>query len=93
MRLVGATNMFIQKPYLISSVYQGFFSSVISIFMIIGSIEMGKEIFPELFQPNDFLEIAVIFGLILIFGIIISWISTFFAVRRYLNLNENELFN
>jgi cell division transport system permease protein len=93
MRLVGATNMFIQKPYLISSVYQGFFSSVIAIFMLIGSIEMLKEIFPKFLQPNDFIEIAVIFGLILIFGIIISWISTFFAVRRYLNLNENELFN
>ena len=93
MRLVGATNMFIQKPYLISSLYQGFFSSVISIFMLIGSVEIIKEIIPELIQPNDFMEIAVIFGLILIFGIIISWISTFFAVRRYLNLNENELFN
>ncbi len=93
MRLVGATNMFIQKPYLISSVYQGFFSSVIAIFMLIGSIEMLKEIFPKFLQPNDFIETAVIFGLILIFGIIISWISTFFAVRRYLNLNENELFN
>ena len=93
MRLVGATNVFIQKPYLISSIYQGFFSSIISIFMIIGSVEFLKEIIPELIQPNDFLEIAVIFGLILIFGIIISWISTFFAVRKYLNLNENELFN
>ena len=93
MRLVGATNMFIQKPYLISSLYQGFFSSVISIFMLMGSVEIIKEIIPELIQPNDFMEIAVIFGLILIFGIIISWISTFFAVRRYLNLNENELFN
>ena len=93
MRLVGATNMFIQKPYLISSIYQGFLSSIISIFMLIGSVEFLKEIIPELIQPNDFLEIAVIFGLILIFGIIISWISTFFAVRKYLNLNENKLFN
>ena len=93
MRLVGATNMFIQKPYLISSVYQGFFSAVVAIFMLIGSLEILKKQIPELIQTNDFLEIAVIFGLILIFGIIISWISTFFAVRRYLNLNENELFN
>ena len=93
MRLVGATNMFIQKPYLISSVYQGFFSAVVSIFMLIGSLEMLKKQIPELIQTNDFLEIAVIFGLILIFGIIISWISTFFAVRKYLNLSENKLFN
>ena len=85
--------MFIQKPYLINSVYQGFISSVVAIFMLIGSMEMIKKQIPDFIQTNDFLEIAVIFGLILIFGIIISWISTFFAVRRYLNLNENELFN
>ena len=93
MRLVGATNMFIQKPYLISSLYQGFFSSVLAIFMLIGSVEMLRKQIPDFIQTNDFIEISFIFGLLLIFGIIISWISTFFAVRRYLNLNENELYN
>ena len=93
MRLVGATNMFIQKPYLVSSLYQGFFSSVLAIFMLIGSIEMLRKQIPGFIQTNDFIEISFIFGLLLIFGIIISWISTFFAVRRYLNLNENELYN
>ena len=93
MRLVGATNIFIQKPYLISSLYQGFFSSVLAIFMLIGSIEMLRKQIPDFIQTNDFIEISFIFGLLLIFGIIISWISTFFAVRRYLNLNENELYN
>jgi len=109
MRLVGATNMFIQKPYLISSVFQGLFSSVIAIVMLILSFVLGISFFmqksiidtieilikqvPNFIYTNDFLEIAVIFGLILIFGIIISWISTFFAVRKYLNLNENKLFN
>ena len=99
MRLVGATNMFIQKPYLISSLYQGFFSSILAIFMIIVSLEILKPLIHYflpgtiLSETNDFIEIAYIFGLLLIFGIIISWISTFFAVRRYLNLNENELYN
>jgi cell division transport system permease protein len=93
MRLVGATNMFIQKPYLISSLYQGVFSSILAIFMLIGSLETLKQQIPDFIQTNDFIEIAFIFGLLLIFGIIISWISTFFAVRRYLNLNENELYN
>ncbi|MEJ6749294.1 MAG: ABC transporter permease, partial [Flavobacteriales bacterium] len=93
MRLVGATNIFIQKPYLISSLYQGGFSTILAIFMLIGSLETLKQQIPDFIQTNDFIEIAFIFGLLLIFGIIISWISTFFAVRRYLNLNENELYN
>lgn len=93
MRLVGATNMFIQKPYLIASIYQGLFSSIISLFMLIGVLELLKKQIPDFFESNDFLNISIIFGVILIFGVIISWMSTFFAVRRYLNLNENELYN
>ena len=93
MRLVGATSFFIQKPYLLSSLYQGFFSSILAIFMLIASIETLKKQIPDFIQTNEVLDLAFIFGLILIFGMIISWISTFFAVRKYLNLNENELYN
>lgn len=92
MRLVGATNFFIQKPYLLSSLYQGFFSSILAIFMLIASLEVLRKQIPDFIQTNDFLEIGIIFGLLLIFGIIISWTSTFFAVRRYLSLNENKLY-
>jgi cell division transport system permease protein len=93
MRLVGATNMFIQKPYLISGIYQGFISSVFSIFMLIASLEFIKKQLPDLIQTNEIEQLAKIFAIILIFGIIISWVSTYFAVRRYLNMKENELYN
>lgn len=93
MRLVGATNMFIQKPYLISGIYQGFISSVLSIFMLIASLEFIKKQLPDLIQTNEIEQLAKIFAIILIFGIIISWVSTYFAVRRYLNMKENELYN
>ena len=92
MRLVGATNFFIQKPYLLRSLYQGFFSSILAIFMLIVSLEVLRKQIPDFIQTNDFFEIGIIFGLLLIFGIIISWISTFFAVRRYLSLDENKLY-
>lgn len=92
MRLVGATNMFIQKPYLMSGIYQGFISSILSIFMLISSIEFIKKQLPDLIQTNEIEQLAKIFAIILIFGIIISWVSTYFAVRRYLYMKENELY-
>ena len=92
MRLVGATNFFIQKPYLINSVYQGFFSSVLNLYVDC-SLEVLRKQIPDFIQTNEFWEIGIIFGLLLIFGIIISWVSTFFAVKRYLSLNENKLYN
>ena len=39
MRLVGAENSFIQKPFLITGVYQGLYSAIFAIFMLIGSIQ------------------------------------------------------
>ena len=35
MRLVGATNKFIQKPFLIKGLYQGIYSSIFAIFMLL----------------------------------------------------------
>ena len=93
MRLVGATDMFIQKPYLINSIFQGVASSIVAMFMIIGCVEFIEMVDPNLINRNDFGQIGFIFLIILIFGILISWVSTFFAVRKYLNLNEQELYN
>ena len=93
MRLVGATDMFIQKPYLINSIFQGISSSIIAIFMIIGCVEFVEIADPNIINQNDFTQIGFIFLIIIIFGILISWASTFFAVRKYLNLNEQELYN
>ena len=93
MRLVGATDMFIQKPYLINSIFQGVMSSIIAIFMIIGCVEFIEITDSTIINSNDFEQIGFIFLIIIIFGIVISWISTFFAVRKYLKLNEQELYN
>ena len=40
MKLVGAKNSFIQKPFLISGVYQGLYGSIFAIFMLIGSVQL-----------------------------------------------------
>ena len=39
MRLVGATNNFIQKPFISKGISQGLYSSIIAIFMLIGAIQ------------------------------------------------------
>ena len=93
MRLVGATNIFIQKPYLIKSVYQGIISSILAIFGLIGILELLKNKVPDFINTKDFIEIGIIFIVILIFGTTMSFISTFFSVRKYLNLNEDKFYN
>ena len=93
MRLVGATNLFIQRPYLKDGMYQGLIGGIFSVILLILSIETLQWFAPNIIEPQDFFKIGVIFVSIIIFGIIIAWISTLFAVKKYLSTNENELFN
>ena len=93
MRLVGAKNSFIQRPFLVKGMYQGIYSSIFAIFMLIGSIQLIQSETASMLNITDLKIIGLIFILIFIFGFFLSWISTFFAVRKFIKQNESELYN
>ena len=93
MRLVGARNSFIQKPFLVKGIYQGIYSSIFAIFMLIGSIQLIQSETASMLNITDLKIIGFIFILVFIFGFFLSWISTFFAVRKFIKQNESELYN
>jgi len=93
MRLVGATNGFIQKPFLVKGIYQGIYSSIFAVFMLIGSIQLIQSETASILNITDLKIIGIIFILIFISGFLLSGISTFFAVRKFIHQKENELYN
>jgi len=93
MRLVGAENSFIQKPFLISGIYQGLYSAIFAIFMLLGSIQLIQTETASILNINDLQIIGLVFIVLFCSGIIISGTSTFFAVRKFIYLNEGELYN
>ena len=93
MRLVGAENSFIQKPFLISGIYQGLYSAIFAIFMLLGSIQLIQAETASILNINDLQNIGLVFIVLFCSGIIISGTSTFFAVRKFIYLNEGELYN
>jgi len=93
MRLVGAENSFIQKPFLISGVYQGLYSAIFAIIMLLGSIQLIQAETASILNINDLQIIGLVFIVLFCSGIIISGTSTFFAVRKFIYLNEGELYN
>lgn len=92
MRLVGATDIFIQKPFLIKGMYQGIYSSIFAVFMLIGSIQLIQGDSKNMLNIDDLRIIGLIFIFIFLSGLVLSLFSTFFAVRKYINLNENKLY-
>lgn len=92
MRLVGARNSFIQKPFLINGLYQGLYAAIFAVFMLIGSLQLVQKEAMNILNISDLKVIGTVFLLIFIFGIFISWISTYLSVKKYIKLTENKLY-
>jgi len=92
MKLVGATKSFIRTPFLINSVMMGLFSSLLSIGILLFLLFFLKNEFSELISFNEITLLGILFTSLVFFGIIISYIATFFAVNKYLRIKESELY-
>jgi len=92
MKLVGASKSFIRHPFLIQSVTLGFISSLISISILGGLIFLVRNEFIELIDLNQLEILGILFIGIILSGMLISYLATFFAVNKYLRIRENELY-
>ncbi len=92
MQLVGATQGFIRRPFLWKGVMQGFIAALLAIAGLIGLLHLSQKELPELAALQNIDYLAILFGLILLLGIIISYISNFFAVRKYLRIKTDYLY-
>lgn len=93
MQLVGATQSFISKPFIKRSILNGFYSSLITIVMLMGLIYAAEKSVPELIELQDINLFIQLFALVIVAGILITAISTYFALKKYLKIETNELYN
>ena len=93
MKLVGATNSFVRKPFLRSGIIQGVFSGLIGVILLISVLFSLHKEMPELLVLQDMYTIVLIFIGILLFGVLMSVIVTNIAVGKYLKMNENDLYH
>ena len=93
MQLVGATEGFIRHPFMRKSVINGFLSSLLAIVMLAITLYISIEQLPELLVLQDPPRLAILVALIIIMGIGISWISTYFSIRKYLRIKTDLLYS
>jgi cell division transport system permease protein len=81
MRLVGATERFIKRPFLVEGMIQGFFgASVSSLFMFYGIKLIKNYVYPYIEYHS-----GVFVGLIL-FGMIVGFFSAYLSVGKYMKI-------
>jgi cell division transport system permease protein len=92
MQLVGATKSFIRKPFIWSHLRLGILSSFLALLLLSFLLWEVNSRFPELEMLNQKKELMLVYGGILILGVGITSISTFFATQRYLNLKTDAVY-
>jgi|TARA_B100000959_G_scaffold82103_1_gene87364 cell division transport system permease protein len=92
MKLVGATNKFIKGPFLSDSIYNGVYSSLVTICMLLAVFQLLQSDMPDFLNIQDLKSMGIIFASIFVAGILFTWLSTFFALRKYLRIKESEIY-
>ena len=93
MQLVGATNGFIRRPFVLSSVVSGVLAAILANVLITAVVYYFTNEYPELITIVKMHELLVVYGLVVILGIIITVLATISAVNRYLRMKTNRLYH
>ena len=92
MQLVGATESFIIKPLLKSFVIQGVIGSLLALALLTVFLYRMMSDVPELASLTGFGSFAIIYISVLVLGILLTTLSTLFAMRKYLNADIDDLY-
>ena len=92
MKLVGATKSFIRAPFLIQSAFQGVFSAMIANIVLVVILFVMRNELEQLFRIFRMDLLLVVMGIVLVCGILICLISTWFVVNKLVALKKDELY-
>lgn len=91
MRLVGASNLYVEMPYVFEGIFYGISASIVSIIALFGTVKFmssfANKIVPGYNLVSYYLDhLLLIFSSLVVLGIILGIISSFIAIRRYLKI-------
>ncbi len=92
MQMVGATKRFIRKPFVWKSVQLGIIGALVALAGMAVVLYYLDITFPELELLRNTIPVIALFVGIFLLGIVITWISTFIATQRFLNLKTDQLY-
>jgi cell division transport system permease protein len=92
MEIVGATHQFIRAPYLWRSVYNGLWSALIAILLLIGCLYLLNKYLKGFEEIEANWSIFVTFAVLLGLGVCISVLSTRFTLNKYLKARVEDLY-
>ncbi|MEO6148989.1 MAG: permease-like cell division protein FtsX [Mucilaginibacter sp.] len=92
MQLVGATKSFIRKPFIAYGIWHGLLGGLIAIIILMGTLYFAQSQIPDLVVLQSYAEFGLVFLIVIGIGVLISAVSTFLAVNKFLRLKIYDLY-
>ena len=92
MKLVGATAGFIRRPFLWYNVVSGIWASFVAILLLTGSLYYLQNELSGFIQLLDMNVLLIAYAGILLMGVLLSVLATYFAVNKYLRMSIDKLY-
>lgn len=90
--LVGASWSFISRPYIRRGIFNGLLSALLAIAVLIALLNWAQHQIPELEQLEDLNGILAIFVGLVAVGVLLSGLSTWFVVNKFLRMRVDDLY-
>ncbi len=92
MQLVGATRGFIRRPFILKGIRYGILSGLLAFGLILSLLSLFRSMAGDLLDRLELETFAQLFGVVIALGILIAWLSTHFAVNKYIRLRQDQLY-
>lgn len=93
MHLVGATRAFIRAPFVGRAVLQGLFASLVAILLLVGGLFILRREFAPMFEIFTMESLLKVMGVMVLSGVGICALSTFFVVNRLVGYNRDKVYS
>ena len=92
MKMVGATRSFIRSPFMVQAVFQGLFAAFLAILLLLLALFFVRRSFAQLFSIFQLKLLLLVIGIVIVAGVVICVVSTYFVVNKLVSLKRGELY-
>ncbi|PIQ48500.1 MAG: cell division protein [Cytophagales bacterium CG12_big_fil_rev_8_21_14_0_65_40_12] len=92
MQLVGATSGFIKRPFLQRSMFHGAIAGIVASLLLYGLLQFANSKIDRLVELQEETYLLALYGLLIVLGSFIAFISTYRAMNKYLKMSLDELY-
>ena len=93
MQLVGATGFFISRPYILYAALQGLIATIIGMFLLVLVFYASNNFLDTYEISLSLTSFWMLFLSLLVLGIFITVLSTWFALNKYLRMSLDDLYS